>query len=371
MPRLQELRIENFRNLLAVDMQPSPGINLIFGDNGSGKTSLLEAISVLAHGRSFRTHKFRRLINDLEAETTVFARMQSQKEGDLKVGVNRKRSGETTFRVNGSNVSSAAELARRLPLLVMDAHSFSLIEGSAKVRRQFFDWLVFHVKHEFKDLWRAYSLCLKQRNTLLRRDKISPLDLKPWDQELVELGRQIESLRRAVLTPFLEAFGGTAAQFGFNQKELTLTYINGWRENEASLAQLSASFDKDRKQGFTSLGPHKSDLKITLGQVPAAELLSRGQQKLLVAALFLAEANIKQHQREEEVVFLMDDLPAELDSRHLIQLCGWLNELKAQLFVTGVTAEGLKELWPGFKDLDHAMFHVKHGEVRQVEPALT
>lgn len=369
MPRLVELRIENFRNLLSVELQPSPGINLIFGENGSGKTSLLEAISVLAHGRSFRTHKFRRLINDQEAETTVYSRMQSSRNGELKVGVNRKRNGESTFRVNGRNISSAAELASQLPLLVMDAHSFSLIEGSARVRRQFFDWLVFHVKHEFKDLWKAYSLCVKQRNTLLRRDKISPLELRPWDHELVELSTAIEIQRKQVLAPFLDAFSDTASQFGFNHKEITLSYVNGWKEATASLAQLDATFDKDRKQGFTSLGPHKSDLKITLGQVPAAELLSRGQQKLLIAALFLAEARIKQHQQEEEVVFLMDDLPAELDARHLTKLTGWLNELNAQLFVTGVTAEGLQDLWPGFKDLNHAMFHVKHGEIRQVAPA--
>src|SRR5690606_28480706 len=106
----------------------------------------------------------------------------------------------------------------------------SLLEGSSKVRRQFFDWLVFHVKHEFRDLWKAYNLCLKHRNALLRRDKISPPELRPWDLELVELSEKIEELRKQVLAPFLQAFALSAAQFGFKHNEITVAYKNGWKE---------------------------------------------------------------------------------------------------------------------------------------------
>ncbi len=365
MPNIGELRITDFRNLRSVNIKPSPGINLIFGANGSGKTSLLEAISVLAHGRSFRTHKFRRLINDEEGEATVFALLKAGDE-EARIGVNRKRNGDSQIRLNGQNVQSASLLAQQLPLLIMDAHSYQLLEGSARIRRQFFDWLVFHVKHEFRELWRAYAKCLKHRNSLLRHDKIRPADLKPWDQEFVELSHKIEQLRLEVLEPFISAFHHTAQQFGFQQSDITLTYINGWKEGTASLEQLALSFERDHKQGFSSLGPHKSDIKIQLGTVPAVEKLSRGQQKVLISALYLAEARVKQEQKGSEVVFLLDDLPAELDEAHLKQLAGWLNELNAQLFITGVSAEKLKDLWPDFHKKEPAMFHVKHGEIQRV-----
>ncbi len=364
MPRIGELRINAFRNLDSVNIRPSPGINLIYGDNGSGKTSLLEAISVLAHGRSFRTHKFRRLINDKQGETTVFA-LLNDGDDELRVGVSRKRSGEFNIRINGQNVQSASELAKQVPLLVMDAHSFMLLEGSARVRRQFFDWLVFHVKHEFRELWKSYSTCLKHRNSLLRRDKISALELQPWDREFVDLSAAIEVQRQEVLAPFLEAFKNTVKEFGFQHDDLFIAYENGWKGETGSIELLRASFEKDRKQGFSSLGPHKADLKIMIGSVPAVETLSRGQQKLLISTLYLAEAQVKKLENGSEVVFLLDDMPAELDSQHLVQLAGWLNKLDTQLFITGVNAGSLKELWPNIQELDHAVFHVKHGEIHQ------
>lgn len=206
---LLALRVDQFRNIVTASLNPSASLNFLYGTNGSGKTSLLEAISVLAHGRSFRTRKFTRLIHQAHSDFTVFGRVE-QGGVATAMGVARKRSGDSQFRVDGVNMSSSAELAAHLPLLVLNSESFGLLTGAPKQRRQFFDWLVFHVKHEFRETWRNYSRCLKQRNTLLRRDKISYSDLRPWDIEIARLSLSIEGHRRACIEPLMAQFSALA-----------------------------------------------------------------------------------------------------------------------------------------------------------------
>ena len=378
MPIISELGITRFRNMDSVSIHPSPQINLIHGPNGSGKTSILEAISVLAHGRSFRTHKYQRLVRDGAGEFTVFGRI---KEGlaasdSTAVGVRRASNGDCQFRMDGKNVQTSGELAQRLPLQVIDAHSFLLLEGSAKVRRQFFDWLVFHVKHEFREAWKSYTRSVKQRNSLLRRDKISYSELEPWDREIARLGAQIQVLRAHVFKSFLKAFRTQIAEcsdLGFlGNRIIHLSYQDGWKatQNNEALpqqygAQLRNGFERDRKLGYTSLGSHKSDIRITIDNIPAAEILSRGQQKMLIAAMYIAEAEVYRQVTSQSVVFLLDDMPAELDRQRLATLGSWINRLLSQVFVTGVEANSLRSIWPEIENKTVKVFHVKHGTITE------
>lgn len=345
-------------------IQPGCGLNLIYGLNGSGKTSILEAISVMAHGRSFRTHKYRTLINNQQDAFTLFAQI-NEANCKTKIGIERKRSGESHFRLDGFNVNSAANLASKLPLLVINAHSFALLEGSSQTRRQFFDWLVFHVKHEFKDLWSAYRKCIKHRNILLRRDKINQAEMVPWDHKLLDLSSRIDALRQTIIQPFVAAFREVFDEFGCSGT-LRLEYQNGWKGEASMEEQLRDSFLRDRKQGYTTLGPHKSDLKITLDSRPAVEILSRGQQKMLISALYLAEAKTYKLVIGSNPVFLLDDMPAELDQEHAGLLARGLIQLGGQAFITGVEANRLLNTWPDHKTMNIAMFHVKHGAATSV-----
>ena len=144
---LNRLLIQNLRNLEGVDIAPSAQVNLIFGENGSGKTSLLEAVNLLALGRSFRSHKHKQLIKYHQPSFTVFGRVKIEDGSDVPIGINRTFEGEASFKANGIIVPSAAELATYLPVQVINSETFLLLEGSPKVRRQFIDWLVFHVEH--------------------------------------------------------------------------------------------------------------------------------------------------------------------------------------------------------------------------------
>lgn len=347
-------------------IEPTPYANFIVGENGAGKSSLLEAISVLAHAKSFRTHKFRRLIKDEQKAFTVFAKLKSKDEVETTVGIERGRSGDSRFKIAGLAIQSSAQLAQQLPLLVINSNSFSLLEGPPKGRRMFFDWLVFHVKHEFADLWKQVSRCIKQRNTLLRRDKISYSDVEPWDAEIARLSSAIHEARLTCLELFKVEFDNSMAETKFAASSLALEYVSGWKPDAGSFQeQLAASFERDCHLGYTTLGPHKSDLKILIGRVPAVEVLSRGQQKVLISALFFSEAKVFKQISGRSPVFLIDDLPSELDDRHQNLLSSWTLSLSAQVFVTGISPGVLFDsgAWSNYEEHQKKVFHVKHGEV--------
>lgn len=357
---ITRLSITQLRNLKEVNILPCPQLNFIFGANGSGKTSILEAISLLAHGRSFRTHKFRRLINHEHNQFAVFGLLNSEM-AEIPIGVSRHRNGETQFKVAGEVVQTSGQLAENLPLQIINADSFSLLSGSPSIRRQFFDWLVFHVKPDFRQQWKHLQRCLKQRNSLLRRDKIAYPDLLPWDHEICRLSACIQQSREYCLELFIQAYKDFACG-----APIELDYMSGWKFGEPLLEQLRGSFDKDKQQGYTSLGPHKSELKIRVEGIPAAEVLSRGQQKTLVTALHLAAASAFADVSGRCCVFLIDDMPAELDAEHIGLLGSWLNALGGQVFITGINVETIMESWPEIEQKHSAMFHVKHGQVETV-----
>ncbi len=366
MPKLTQVNITTFRNIRSASILPGEAVNLILGANGSGKTSLLEAISVLAHGRSFRTHKYRRLITEEERAFTLFASVENEQTTVAqKLGIKRGARGDSVIRIDGRSVNSSAELAQHLPLLVMNSNSFQLLEGSSKYRRQFFDWLVFHVKHDFKQAWKDYVRCLKHRNSLLRRGKISTSELRPWDREVGGLGLAIEGMRKEVFELYQPIFDIMLKRFPFcgeTSKTINLSYQTGWKEENAYEEQLADNLERDIRLGHTSIGSHRSDLKICLDKIPVNELLSRGQQKSVIISMFLAEATLFQQITKRDPIFLLDDLPAELDRQNLKIVGQAIVAMGSQVFVTSIEPEVIAEEWDISGD-NVRMFHVKHGEI--------
>lgn len=389
MPRLSALQVSHLRNLHSIDIHFSDHINIIHGSNGSGKTSLLEAMSVLAHGRSFRTRKYRNLIHRDKDQFIVFGRVDHGHDvdnvdisHDTSVGISRNRQGITKIKLNGASVLTAHELAQNLPLLCVNSSSFNLLEGGPIERRMFFDWLVFHVKHNFGESWKQYSKCIKQRNSLLRRDNIRYSDLQPWDIEIAKLAVEIEDMRASFIGVFTEHINAYLDECELADAVFDLSYANGWLLGERTTAWESSveqverlllnRFEKDKSQGFTTIGSHKSDLKITISGKPAGEILSRGQQKVLIVALFFAKAHVFKAKTGLLPVMLLDDLPAELDQRHLTLLGKWIHELGVQVFISSVESEPILNAWKDLGLEQAHLFHVKHGEIvsSQKDPLL-
>lgn len=379
---LNTLSIHSLRNLHAVNISLSPSINIFYGDNGSGKTSVLEAVALLGLGRSFRSHKTRSLINHDKSELTVFGLISP--DNDLiasedvtkttqqppvssrhSVGIQKFRNGSSLIKSSGEIVRSAALLAKQLPLLIINAYSFQLIEGSPVQRRQFLDWIVFHVKPEFATLWRGLQKILKQRNSLLRRDKISGEDLAPWDNEFIRLSEAIDQMRREVFDIFIRDFERFDATFSLSAHNISMEYFSGWDKGQSIAESLAANFDRDCRDGYTHHGPQRADIKIKAKNKLAVDVLSRGQEKALVCAMTMTQAHVYQQLTGQKCLFLIDDLLAELDHHHSGILVDWLTALDVQVLITGVTREELLKPWLK-KHVTPAVFHVKHGEVSPV-----
>ncbi len=368
---LKRLFIQNLRNLKSVDINPSERVNLFFGENGSGKTSVLEAINVLALGRSFRSHKHKPLINHDHQEFTVFGKVKADDGAEVSIGINRHRDGSATYKANSKMVSSAADLAVYLPIQVIDADTFWLLEGAPKIRRQFMDWLVFHVEPSFFPLWRDCQLCLKHRNSLLRRDRMPSnnsgpgFELASWDQELVVLTEQIHLLRQKCMTQFKEAFYELLNEF-INVDGIAIDYFCGWNTEKSFADILRHGVDRDMQLGYTFAGGHRADLHITVNGLDAAEILSRGQQKLLVCALKIAQGYVFSKITGRKTIYLVDDLPAELDQKHRMLLAKWLDSMATQVFITGVEEQSLISVWQNKPDAAIKLFHVEQGRIEEI-----
>ncbi|MGQ9424819.1 DNA replication/repair protein RecF [Gilvimarinus sp. F26214L] len=360
---LTRLIINNLRNLQAVELRTHSRLNIIYGENGSGKTSLLEGVHLLGLGRSFRSHRTKPLINYEADKLTVFGELNRDGQS-TRIGVEKSREGDTHLRVDGRNVVSAAELAGHLPVLALNADSFALVSGPPKPRRQLLDWIAFHVEPSFMGIWRNLQHCLKHRNSLVRRGRISTAELEPWDLQLGGLSADIDGIRRASFDALMEALGPPESLLP-GVGSLEMSYRRGWRAGEDYRTILEQSLESDLQRGFTQTGPHRADIRITVNGENAAEVLSRGQQKVLVAALVVGQGRVFKRLAQRQVVYLVDDLPAELDVSHSRQLGTWLDELDAQVFVTGVEKDSLTGMWPSDQLVHAHVFHVEHGRVSQ------
>ncbi|WP_110601624.1 DNA replication/repair protein RecF [Salinicola lusitanus] len=340
---LDRLSFHGLRNLGALEMAPGPHINLITGPNGSGKTSLLEGIHVLGMARSFRTQKLKALIDHDADEVTLFGRLAG--DPPLPVGVRRRRDGtELELRINGERASRITQLAEALPLQLINPDAFRLLEGSPAARREFLDWGVFHAEREFLDSWKRVRRALKHRNALLRHDRIDVQSIHVWERELAHWSERLDGLRASYMTRFLPVFEETLAAL-LPLPDLTLRYSRGWDRQRALLEVFEAGRDTDRQMGFTQQGPQRADLRIRVGRHPAVEVLSRGQQKLVVSAMKLAQGRLLEQLTGGTCLYLIDDLPAELDGDHRRIFCQWLERLNCQVFITSVDRAALADVW--------------------------
>ncbi|WJW75510.1 DNA replication/repair protein RecF [Thiohalobacter sp. IOR34] len=356
---VDSLSLRHFRNLEGAQLDFSPGFNLITGANGAGKTSLLEALFYLGRARSFRTRQAGQLIQAGQAAFLILGRLSQPDSGSLPVGIEYGRQGQR-IRLGGRPLQQVAELVERLPLQLLNQDSHLLIEGGPRHRRRFLDWGVFHVEPGFYSLWRDYSRALRQRNAALRGRAV-PGQVQVWDSALVEAAGRLDAMRRAYLERLRPHFQALLSELT-EMKAIDLAYRAGWPERQAYAEALQAGLESDLRQGFTKFGPHRADLLLSIGGVPVQSRLSRGQQKQLIMALHLAQARLYVAERGRPCLFLVDDLPAELDAGHRERLLEQLRLQSAQVFVTAIEPQQIPRLdW-----VEPRRFHVEHGQVQEM-----
>lgn len=358
---LLRLDIADFRNLDTVKMDLVPaGFNLFYGKNGSGKTSLLEAIYYLSRGRSFRSSLHNHVIRHTSEKFSVFAHVQAMDSPFIPVGLERSRNGEMRIRMMGQDGASAADLVRLIPVLLMNSNCFNLLEGPV-FRRKYLDWGAFYLTQDFLRIWKQYERVLKQRNAALR-ERASKKELETWTIELAKSAAQLDGLRRDFvrqLLPFLEA---SLAEL-ITIPGLKLSFYSGWDAKLDFAEAIAQTMEKDISAGYTQIGPHRADFKITIGQTAIKDILSRGQQKLFVCAMIVAQGAMLQQCIKRKPIYLMDDLPSELDSQSRSSLMTLLAKQEAQVFLTAIEYQGLID---SLASASMKMFHVEHGSVSEI-----
>ncbi len=363
MSLLQKLRVKNLRNLAQISLDPSERVNLLYGSNGSGKTSVLEAIHVLALGRSFRSRQMSSVIRLGEEEAIIYGRV-SRGNVSHELGVGKARNGETRYRVDGGTVGSVAELAGLLPVVLLLPETFELLNGGPLGRRQFLDWGVFHVEHSYLEHWRNYQRSLKQRNSLLRRGRIDGRQLAVWDEHLVHYGEIIDAARRRYLDLLEPKVRGMLEAFQIDTAHIRIDYARGWGKDRSFAEVLLAGRDRDIAGGRTLAGPHRCDLRLTVQGLDARDHLSRGQQKVVICALKLAQGACLADLTKQASIYLIDDLHAELDDQNARVFCRLLEQLQTQVFITSLNKDVASHYWS--PDLPLKMFHVEQGGVNEV-----
>ena len=337
-------------------LEPGDGINVIVGDNAAGKTSLLEAIHVLGRARSFRVPRLGPVIRRGESLLRVTGIVDAAGTARHRVGVER-RSDTIRVRLDGRDVRSLSELARFLPLQVINSESQRLLQDGPKVRRGFLNWSVFHVEHGYHETWRRYDRALRQRNAALRaghwRQAVA------WEAELVESGLGVDAARSRLVTGMHNVLQSLLADW-LPGIEVHLSYRRGWSRESGLAEALAQMRERDLELGYTLAGPHRADLAIRANGVEAQHWLSRGQQKGLVIAILLAQVRQVAAVSTRQPILLIDDLAAELDMARREAVMQEVVSSGAQVFVTAIDAAtvpvtGSQARW----------YHVEHGRVRE------
>lgn len=357
--QLNQLILSNIRNLEALDLNFGPQFNVFVGSNGSGKTSLLEAIYLLGVGRSFRARSMRQIISFGSSQCLIRAKVSTfadSAQTDIWLAVEKTLAGESQYKIGGQPERSAAELTKVLPVQLIDVNSHLLLEGGPNYRRQFIDWGVFHVEHGFLQSWRLMRRALEQRNMALKQRQ-TPAAI--WNDTFVKYATAVDVARNGYVQQFSKFFLLMLDEMlGLGAVELF--YNRGWALNQELGAALEDSKSSDLAYGYTHRGPQRADLEIYLDGRPAKEVLSRGQIKIFVCIMLLVRAKLLQNSRSS--VFLIDDLHAELDKNSCGLFIEAIKAMGCQVFITGIDEAALRERLHGCA---MRMFHVEHGGIRE------
>jgi DNA replication and repair protein RecF len=371
---LAELSLQDLRCIETAGLEFGPGINLIYGANGAGKTSLLEAAFLLGRGRSFRTRLNERLIRHGQPFARVVGKTFPAREPvavsglvpgvedaartgpahtlGLEIRREGTEGGGTVARLDGGPVRSLADLATAFPVQALDPDAHKLIEESSARRRRWLDWAVFHVEQGFAGAWSRYQRALLQRNAALRAGS---REIEAWEPDLAREGEVLTAARERVMVALQPYWAEVSADLV--GVEITLGFQAGWDRSSSLADALTAATPRDRDRRSTTVGPHRADASLRVRGKAARDVLSRGQQKLAAVALSLCQLEYLKREHGLLPTLLLDDPSAELDQDRLGRFIGRVQALETQILVTALERD--TRLF-GTPD---RVFHVEQGRV--------
>ena len=353
---IRQLNIKNLRVVEDIELEPGKGINLITGNNGAGKTTILESIFLLGRGRSFRHKEAGPFIRNGSDSCQVMAVLEDEFGNKHRLGLVRGAR-DIKVRKDHKDLNKRSELMQTLPIQIITPQSHELIERGPETRRRFLDQNMFHVEHGYYQLITSYNKNLKQRNAALRNRDIQ--SAHAFNAQLSNLGDRITETRKNYINILEESLKRLLDELKI-PFDIDLLFKQGWEKGKSLGEILKQREGIDLKYGFTTAGVHRADIEFRSEGKEAAKRLSRGQQKLLVYLLQIANFQIITGKEEGVTpVFLVDDIGAELDEVNLQKMMAKFSDLCAQVFIS-TTGTGF------ISGIPNKMFHVEHGTIRAV-----
>ncbi|RYZ07230.1 MAG: DNA replication and repair protein RecF [Myxococcales bacterium] len=361
--RFERVKLASFRNIQSAQLAPSPRLNLIWGDNGQGKTSILEALYAVATTRSFRTDKLAQAVRSGELQARVSATVSEGefiRELGLKQGLRARE-----VSLDGKRPKTLVSYAVRTPVVVFHPRDLELVTGAASERRRLLDRLILYADPQGAEAARRYGEAVKERQRLLDTRGVGAAELGDFERVAAEHGARFARARFEAserLLPELLAAFGSVTPAGL---ELSARYLPGGSQNpEEFQGQLRARRPEDCRRGRASFGPQKDELGLDVDGRPARSDASQGQQRLLSLSLKLAELRCIEGTRRAHPVLLLDDVSSELDAHRTESVLALLQASLGQIFVTTTRPE----LFAGsvFAASDRADFRVENGVVQRL-----
>ena len=319
--QVKSVKLKNFRNYTEADVEFLPGINLISGANGQGKTNLVEAIMLCALSKSPRTSRDEDMQKENQDFTQVEVRLE-RKFGEMTVGCSLDGDQGKKFYINSNEIKKVSELFGNLVAVYFSPNDLRIISDSPSERRDFMDTDISELSGSYYNLVQRYNKVLFQRNRILKtiHSKTEILDqIDVWNEQLATLAGFIVKTRKSFIEKLKIPAKETMKYISKDSENLEISYVGAKGETaeeikQAILKSLEFNLDKDMELGYTSIGPHRDDIKFEIDGRDARIFASQGQQRSIVLALKIAELETFKNELGENPVLILDDVFSELDS---------------------------------------------------------
>jgi len=366
---LKKLTLNNFKNCSEAHLEFSEKINCFIGDNGAGKTNILDSIYYLSFCKSYFN-----LIDsqNVKHEEDFFAiHGDYSKNGDKndKLSCIQKLNHKKQFRINKKEYDRLADHIGLFPLVMISPYDRDLINEGSELRRKYIDGVISQFDRIYLDELLKYNKALAQRNALLKHfaetRRFNSESLEIWNKQLTESGSYIHNKRKIFLEEFIPIFRDYFRIITDGKEEVSIDYESQLFSDSLD-ELLTASVDKDRSARYTTVGIHKDDLIFKIGNYPLKKFGSQGQQKSFVIAIKLAQFEYTKNLKGFKPVLLFDDIFDKLDDHRVQQLIHLVSENSfGQVFITDTQEQRITRLFEEV-DIDHNIFEVINGEVKKI-----
>ena len=335
--KLRRLDVLDFRNLARVTLEPGARFTVLFGENGQGKTNILEAIAVGCSGKSFRTAKLPELLRTGTARAIL--RLRLDDDGDERVQDATIGSGSRQLRVDGKRPASLAAYALRSPIVVFHPGVLEISQGPGQPRRQLLDRLALHSDASLEESLLGHAKAQRSRLKLLMGRGPDARELDAYEEIIVRHGSRIFEARKRICAEYLPLAEAVHGRLAPNAEPLAMTYAPRELSPNAFREHLAERRTVDAVRGMATVGPQRDDLEISLSNRPARGHGSQGQHRTIALALKLAEVEFTAGLRGVRPLVLLDDVSSELDRARTAQLFDHLAREASQVFLTTTRAE--------------------------------